>query len=201
MTANGGIFCRDDGGRLAAATGCASLMVARGAIGNPWIFRDLCSGPAAPPSHEEVCAELREHVEGMVTLYGEGPALREGRKIILAYLCGRGYRRALRATVNQVSTLAHFRELWRQVCAEIPPPSPAPYRRRRRWSWQSSPPCDLSQRLTAAPAAATPGRPHSELGLGRRARPAPSPNVRRILGAVATQRLGRVPNPTRWALP
>ncbi len=130
VTANGGIFCRDDGSRLAAATGCASLMVARGAIGNPWIFRDLSSGPATPPSHEEVCTELREHIEGMVALYGEGPALREGRKIILAYLCGRGYRRALRATVNQVSTLAHFRELWRQVCAEVPPPSPAPYRRR-----------------------------------------------------------------------
>jgi len=130
VTANGGIFCREDGERLAAATGCRDLMVARGAMGNPWIFRDLKGDSVTAPSHGEVCAELRDHIEGMVALYGEGPALREGRKIILAYLCGRGYRRALRAAVSQVATLADFRELWRQVCAEAAADAPTPYRRR-----------------------------------------------------------------------
>jgi tRNA-dihydrouridine synthase B len=130
VTANGGIFAREDGMRLAAATGCDSLMVARGAIGNPWIFRELRESSATAPSHAEVCEELREQIEGMISLYGEGAALREGRKIILAYLCGRAYRRTLRATVSSVSTLAEFEALYRQVCAEAPPDSATPYRLR-----------------------------------------------------------------------
>lgn len=130
VTANGGIFSRADGLRLAEATGCQGLMVARGAIGNPWIFRELVSGGPAPPSHEELCDTLREHIEGMVGLYGEGAALREGRKIILAYLCGRGYHRSLRASVSQVATLADFRELFRRIQADVPPAGPGNYRAR-----------------------------------------------------------------------
>jgi len=130
VVANGGIFSRADGLRLAQATGCQALMVARGAIGNPWIFRELVAGQVAPPSHEELCETLREHVEGMVALYGEGAALREGRKIILAYLCGRGYHRSLRASVSKVCALADFRELFVRIQADAPPAAPASYRSR-----------------------------------------------------------------------
>ena len=130
VIANGGIFSREDGLRLAAATGCDRLMVARGAIGNPWIFRELREATAPPPTHAEVCEVLREHLAGMVALYGEAGALREGRKIILAYLCGRGYRRTLRAHVSQISTLAQFEAFYRQVCAEEPATPPECCRRR-----------------------------------------------------------------------
>lgn len=130
VIANGGVFCRDDGLRLAAATGCRTLMAARGAIGNPWLFRELAAGDASPPSHGELCATLRAHIEGMASLYGELAAMRQGRKIILAYLCGRGYRRALRAAVSQISSMADFEALTRQVSAEAPPESPTPCRRR-----------------------------------------------------------------------
>ena len=74
----------------------------------------------APALHEEVCAVLHEHVEGMVSLYGEEPALREGRKIILSYLCGRGYRRSLRAAVSTISTMADFEVLFAEVLREDP---------------------------------------------------------------------------------
>jgi tRNA-dihydrouridine synthase B len=130
VTANGGVFSREDGLRLAAITGCKAVMVARGAIGNPWIFNELRDATATPPSHAQVCEVLREHIEGMLSLYGEGAGLREGRKIILAYLCGRGYPRPLRASVSSVSTLAEFDELYRQICATAAPESPTPYRQR-----------------------------------------------------------------------
>jgi tRNA-dihydrouridine synthase B len=130
LVANGGIFCRADGLKLAEASGCRTLMIARGAIGNPWIFAELRSPDALPPTHGEVCATLREHIEGMVALYGEGAAMREGRKTILAYLCGRGYRRSLRARVSGVCTLADFSELFDGICAELPPESPTPFRQR-----------------------------------------------------------------------
>ncbi|MBN2451971.1 MAG: tRNA-dihydrouridine synthase family protein [Lentisphaeria bacterium] len=131
VTANGGIFTRADGLALAAATGCRELMVARGAIGNPWVFRELAAPDAAPPSHEDVCAELRRHVLGLVALYGERAAMRRGRRIILSYLCGRGYRHALRRAVGSVADLAAFEELFAVILGEGPSEGYRPEERRR----------------------------------------------------------------------
>ena len=122
VVANGGVFCRRDAEELARHTGCRRIMVARGAIGNPWIFRELVRGDASPPAHEEICAVLREHVEGMIDLYGEGVALRNARKIVLAYLVGRGYARELRARVGHVSTRAEFLSVWEEVRRQGPSP-------------------------------------------------------------------------------
>lgn len=122
VIANGGVFARRDAEELARLTGCRRLMVARGAIGNPWIFRELAD-PAAPrPGNEEVCAVLREHVEGMIALYGERNALRNARKIILAYLVGRGYPRELRAEVTALATRDQFLALWERIRAQGPSP-------------------------------------------------------------------------------
>lgn len=120
VIANGGIFSRSDAEALAAATGCSDLMIARGAIGNPWIFAEVAGQRVEPPSHEEICDELHRHVIGMVDFYGETVAMRNGRKIILAYLCGRGYRRALRAQVGTIDTLAQFEKLFETVTHEGP---------------------------------------------------------------------------------
>jgi tRNA-dihydrouridine synthase B len=120
LIANGGVMDRESALALARETGCAALMIARGAIGNPWIFRQLAEPSGPPPTHEEICGTMREHVEGMVALYGEEIALRNARKIILAYLVGRGYRRSLRARVTGICTLAEFHAFRRVVEREGP---------------------------------------------------------------------------------
>ena len=48
VVANGDIKCLADGLRLLALEGVTGLMVGRGALGNPWIFRELSGGPAGP---------------------------------------------------------------------------------------------------------------------------------------------------------
>ena len=65
---------------------------------------------------------MREHVEGMVALYGEDIALRNARKIILSYLVGRGYRRVLRSRVTGLSSLAEFYAFYEVVRREDPRP-------------------------------------------------------------------------------
>ena len=72
------------------ATGVDGLSIARGAIGNPWIFRQtlalLAGGPAIPPPtiHEQADA-LREHWSLAVELHGESLAGRQMRKFAIKY--------------------------------------------------------------------------------------------------------------------
>jgi tRNA-dihydrouridine synthase B len=126
LTANGGVVDRESACRLARDTGCTSLMIARGAIGNPWIFRLLAEPPGEEPDHNDICTVMQEHVEGMIALYGEVIAMRNARKIILAYLVGRGYRRALRAQVTRLATRNDFHAFLNTVRAEGPSPGYAP---------------------------------------------------------------------------
>jgi tRNA-dihydrouridine synthase B len=120
VCANGGIFSRADALRLAAETGCQRLMVARGAIGNPWIFQELQAEEYTPPSHQEICEVMHEHLQQMRDFYGEELAMVIGRKIVQSYLVGRGYRRSLRHQAVQICSWQDFQEFHRQVAEEGP---------------------------------------------------------------------------------
>jgi len=122
VTANGGIFSKADADALALATGCDRLMVARGALGNPWIFRELLQGQPAPPSHEEILEAVGSHVNEMVEFYGEQSGMILSRKLIQSYLCGRGYRHSLRAQATYLATVADFRAFLRDLAASPPVP-------------------------------------------------------------------------------
>jgi len=118
VIANGGIFTCSDALDLACSTGCTQLMIARGAIGNPWIFREVCGGKT--PSHLELCQELERHLAEMVEFWGEEVAMRTGRKIANAYLHGRGYRRQLRVQMAQIGCWNEFLGIVKQLSDEGP---------------------------------------------------------------------------------
>ena len=108
VTANGGIYGIEDADALHDGTGCDRLMVARGSLGNPWIFRELETGGKCPPSHEELCDVMSEHIMGMVPIYGEQKAFLLARKIIVAYIRGRGYSKDFRICSTFVSSVDDF---------------------------------------------------------------------------------------------
>jgi len=122
IIANGGIFGRAAAEGVRDRTGCSRLMVARGAIGNPWVFSEILVPRAEPPRHDEVCDELERQVRGMVSLYGESVGMRQARKIILAYLKGRGYQREFRRQATGLSTLSDFLTLLAKVRSQGPSP-------------------------------------------------------------------------------
>ncbi|MBP5299996.1 MAG: tRNA-dihydrouridine synthase family protein [Victivallales bacterium] len=111
VTANGGIFTLEDARKLASDTGCERVMVARGAVGVPWIFRDIATGGVLPVSREELLATMTFHVEEMLREYGEKGAMIFSRKVISSYLRGRGFPHELRAQVVKVATWQDFLDL------------------------------------------------------------------------------------------
>ncbi len=107
VIANGGVTGMESYRTMRNQTGCSRVMLARGAMGNPWLFRELTEADAyVPPSIDEWLSIVRQHVEDMVALYGELRAMRMARKILHDYLRGRGFGGELKAMASSVSSLA-----------------------------------------------------------------------------------------------
>ncbi|HYP55272.1 MAG TPA: tRNA-dihydrouridine synthase, partial [Solirubrobacterales bacterium] len=55
---SGGLRSAEAARRAYEASGAAAVMIARGSLGNPWVFAELTGRREAPPSREEIVAEL-----------------------------------------------------------------------------------------------------------------------------------------------
>jgi tRNA-dihydrouridine synthase B len=87
---NGDVRCVDDALRMFATTGCAGLMIGRGALSMPWIFRDIWSKLTTghlppPPTIEEKCQLMRDHFTHMAHFECEHNAVCEFRKRVSWY--------------------------------------------------------------------------------------------------------------------
>ena len=124
---NGDIWEASDALRLVEETGAAGVVVGRGCLGRPWLFRDLSAAfsdaPVATlPSLGEVAAMMRRHAELLGDLMGEDRGCREFRKHVSWYLKGFGVGGTRRRELALVSTLA---ELGTRL-AELDPAEPFP---------------------------------------------------------------------------
>lgn len=89
-------------------TGCDFVMIGRGALGNPWIFRQAVSAwrgedAPAPPTLEERKVVMKRHFRDMSALKGDYVAVREMRKHVGWYLKGQPGSAAFRGRVNQIN--------------------------------------------------------------------------------------------------
>jgi tRNA-dihydrouridine synthase B len=82
----GGMDDADSVREAFAATGAAAVMLARGALGNPWLFAELLDGRPLRPSREQVLAELGWTIERAVEHLGEPRATRYLRKFYPWYV-------------------------------------------------------------------------------------------------------------------
>src|SRR5207247_10694522 len=78
---NGDIWEAEDALRMMRQTGCDGVIVGRGCLGRPWLFRDLSDvfagrEPQNPPNLGQVRAVLLEHARGLPAWFGERPATR-----------------------------------------------------------------------------------------------------------------------------
>ena len=115
---NGDIKTAEDAVRLHRETGCAAVMIARGAFGQPWIFdhtRALMAGKPKPPvpGVEERFAIALDHAE-MVEQYESDPrgAAIEFRKHLGWYVKGLAGSAELRKSLHAVQSFAEIRTIF-----------------------------------------------------------------------------------------
>jgi tRNA-dihydrouridine synthase B len=112
---SGDVFSAADALRMLEETGVDGVMVARGAQGNPWIFREaraLLSGsePVAPPTPFERIDMAIEHAAALVEFGGERAVVRM-RKHVAWYLADMPGATFARTGVNRCLTYAELVDL------------------------------------------------------------------------------------------
>lgn len=104
-------------------SGCAMVMIGRGALGKPWIFRQvnemMSAGSYAHPSHYEIGQLILRHLEMMVELYGQSAGIRKMRAHFAYYTRGVKSGSRLRQELNKTTELGDVKRLITEYFADI----------------------------------------------------------------------------------
>ena len=116
VIASGDVTDAESGMSMIADTGCDMVMIGRGALGNPWVFRELDAaykGLEIPPrpSEEERISMMLRHLEMLCAYKGEHIGVREFRKYIMRYTKGLHGASAMRRSANTAETLEEMKEV------------------------------------------------------------------------------------------
>jgi tRNA-dihydrouridine synthase B len=92
-------------------TGAAGVLLARGSLGNPWLFEQVLGRRAGEPGREEILDELDWVIDCAVEHVGEDRATRYLRKFYPWYVERLGGGKALQGALQTAPSLAAAREL------------------------------------------------------------------------------------------
>lgn len=128
---NGGLFAPQDVERMLRETGCDGAMIARGALGNPWIFgrtlHYLRTGELLPePTPAQRVEMARRHLRLLADLKGEKLASLQMREHAPHYLKGFPGATNLRARIVRAGSLAEYDRIFDQVLDGSVPPRAGP---------------------------------------------------------------------------
>ncbi len=117
---NGDIFTAEDAKNMLDSTGCDGVLVARGARGNPWIFREILgyleTGVLIDrPTTDEILEMILRHRTSLVEEKGEYIALRELRKHVSWYTKGLNNATILRNELNRLEDMEAFEPMLRRI--------------------------------------------------------------------------------------
>ncbi len=102
-------------------TGAAAVMLARGSLGNPWLFDQLLGDHERTPTRDEVLDELDWVIDCAVDHLGEERAARYLRKFHPWYLARLGEPASTQAALQRAENLQGQREILRGLRYHAPP--------------------------------------------------------------------------------
>jgi tRNA-dihydrouridine synthase B len=117
---SGGLDTAEAAWRAYEASGADAVMIARGSLGNPWIFEELTGLRTAPPEREDVIAELLWVMDRAEEHLGPGRAARYLRKFYPWYLERLGADNTTAAALQESAELDEARRLVRGLQAALP---------------------------------------------------------------------------------
>ncbi len=106
---NGDIWEASDALAMVTETGCDGVVVGRGCLGRPWLFRDLADAfagyrPKPPPRLGEIVAMMRAHADLLTATFGPDVGPRQFRKHAGWYLAGLPVGPEVRRRLSQASS-------------------------------------------------------------------------------------------------
>jgi nifR3 family TIM-barrel protein len=125
---NGDIWEAADALRMIDRTDADGVVVGRGCLGRPWLFRDLAAafaGEPAPalPTLGAVAAMIRRHAELLTVLMGEDRGVRDMRKHMAWYLKGFAAGQDVRSALGMVASLRELDGLLARLDHDQPFPA------------------------------------------------------------------------------
>jgi nifR3 family TIM-barrel protein len=156
---NGDIWESWDALRMMRETGCDGVVVGRGCLGRPWLFRDLADvfqgrQPSNPPNFGEVRRIMLDHASRLTEWLGERLGLLSFRKHATWYTKGFPGSARWRSALIQVQSLSQLEEALADTSAEVPfPPGAMRVKRGKKGGTQrvSLPEGYLDDRLASTP--------------------------------------------------
>jgi len=135
VIASGDLFSAGAAIQMARETGCDALMIARGSLGNPWIFQELAAassgagetgaGPVPVRTAEELRATMEKHLALSTEWHGQPAGVINFRKCFIWYTRGLRNGRLLRPKAVRVSSLDEMKALIREI-ESAPAPGSSP---------------------------------------------------------------------------
>ena len=113
---NGDIRCAQDALRMREETGCDSVMIGRGAMGNPFLFRQIRSlletgRPEPAATAREAALVCLSQLERMIEYKGMRTAILEARKHAAWYVHGLPGASAAREQIHRATTYEAMEEI------------------------------------------------------------------------------------------
>ncbi len=117
---SGGLKSADAARRAYGESGAAAVMIARGSLGNPWVFEELTGLRSSPPSRDEVAAELLWVIDSAEEHLGSERAGRYLRKFYPWYMEPLGAPPELADELQRHADLPQARRLIADLAAPAP---------------------------------------------------------------------------------
>ncbi len=115
---SGGLSTAERARAAYVASGADAVMIARGSLGNPWIFERLLGERSAPPSSEEIVSELLWTMDRAAEHFGPERAARQLRKFYPWYIERLGVPRREGDAFQRTESLDEARVLLGELIAE-----------------------------------------------------------------------------------